>query len=280
MAGEKIDFDEAQDGANTASSERGYERSTIQFPYLDLDTAVEVARALYDRAGHGACGLDELAAQMGQTVSGAFRAKTATARMYGLTEKDGRSEWKLTDLGRAIVQPEREPSARVEAFLTIPLYSAIYENYKGHLLPPPKALEREMVSLGVASKQADKARQVFERSAQQAGFFAHGDDRLVQPRIDKAPATKPVQKEPPQRPGGQPPSGGGGQGGGPTAEKPLRYQLIDLLDPDQMSDQEQQAVFTLINYLARQKTKGSDDSRRAEGQETTAAEDDDPTAAA
>ena len=41
-------------------------------------------------------------------------------------------------------------------------------------MPPAAALEREMVELGVSPKQKDKARQVFERSAEQAGFFATG----------------------------------------------------------------------------------------------------------
>ena len=37
--------------------------------------------------------------------------------------------------------------------------------------------------LGVSEKVKDRARQTFERSAEQAGFFAHGRNRLVQPGI-------------------------------------------------------------------------------------------------
>jgi hypothetical protein len=48
---------------------------------------------------------------------------------------------------------------------------------------PAASLEREIVELGVAEKQKDKARQVFERSADQAGFFEHGPNRLVMPGI-------------------------------------------------------------------------------------------------
>jgi hypothetical protein len=35
--------------------------------------------------------------------------------------------------------------------------------------------------MGVSPKQKEKARRVFQRSAQQAGFFAFGQDRLVYP---------------------------------------------------------------------------------------------------
>lgn len=183
------------DGISTG--ERGREQSTIGFPYLDLDTAVEVAQAVYNRSGLGACDLDELAAQMGQTMSGAFRMKTGTARIFNLVEKDGKSSIKLSENGRSIVSPQHNKAARVQSFLSVPLYFAIYEKYKGHLLPPPKALEREMQSLGVSSKQTDKARQAFERSARQAAFFESGDDRLVRPRVEQGSAADEHEEEAP-----------------------------------------------------------------------------------
>ena len=178
MAGEVVQTDRMIEG------EAKREQSSIAFPYLDLEAAAEVARAVYNRSGLGTCDLDELAAQMGQTMSGAFRLKTGTAKIFDFVDKEGKSGIKLSELGRQIVSPETERAARVEAFLRVPLYAAVYDKYKGHLLPPPKALEREMLSLGVSSKQTDRARQAFERSARQAGFFESGEDRLVRPRVD------------------------------------------------------------------------------------------------
>lgn len=179
MAGETVNFPKA-DEAEVGDAKR--EQSTIQFPYLDLDTAIEVARAMHATSGNGVAEAHELAATMNQTVSGAFRLKTGTARIFGLTEKEGAAGTKLSALGRAIIEPETEKAARAEAFMCVPLYAAIYEKYKGQRLPPMKALEREMQALGVSSKQADKARQAFERSAKQAGYKDMGDDRLVRPR--------------------------------------------------------------------------------------------------
>lgn len=232
------------DTRDSSSTIRKNERSAIEFPYLDLDTAAEVARALYQRAGLGACEIDELAAEMGQTISGAFRLKTGAAKLFGLLEKDARSAFRLSALGQQIVNSESEPKARADAFLNIPLYSAIYEKYRGHLLPPDKALEKEMASLGVAPKQTDKARQVFERSARQAGFFEQGDDRLVLPRFARNVVSS--QMTPTMPTGEVPPP----IAPAPTS-KPLRYLLIDMLNPNDMTDEEQKAVWTLINYLAR-----------------------------
>ncbi|WP_309086420.1 hypothetical protein [Chelativorans sp.] len=214
MSGETIQFERADEG----SADGRREQSTIAFPYLDLEAAIDVAQAIYNRSGLGACSIDELAAEMKQVVSGAFRLKTGTARIFGLIEREGKSGIRLTELGRQIVSPDTERAARAEAFLRVPLYAAIYESYRGHLLPPMKALEREMQKLGVSSKQTDKARQAFERSAGQAGFFESGDDRLVRPkaelptkRVDEdEPGDRPAEDDGEDRRG----SKGSGSGGG------------------------------------------------------------------
>lgn len=224
MAGETVNFDEV---TRAASPPEERERSTIVFPYLDLDAGVEVAAAIYRAHGLGACDLDHLAAELGQTVSGAFRLKTGTAKTFGLLEKDSRSAMKLSPLGRRIVLSDTAPDARAEAFLMVPLYSAIYEKYRGHLLPPAKALEREMAAFGVSSKQTDKARQAFERSARQAGFFWKGEDRLVRPKTE----TLPLPDEAPAivvSPEKDSAKSGGGSGGGNGID-PLIDALIQKL---------------------------------------------------
>ncbi|MEX0802027.1 MAG: hypothetical protein WD688_01710 [Candidatus Binatia bacterium] len=185
MAGKKIDFGAAAEAKakSRGDADRTNERSAIAFPYLDLNAAVEVAKALYSRRGISSCALDELAAALSQTTSsGNFRLKTSTARTFGLIDKDGQSAFKLSELGCRLVSPEGETDAKADAFLQVPLYNQIYEKYRGKLLPPTKALEREMQTLGVSSKQTDKARHAFQRSARQAGFFNDGEDRLVRPR--------------------------------------------------------------------------------------------------
>ena len=218
MAGKKIDFDQAKAEADAEAS-RKYDQSTIAFPNYDLDAAVLVAKHVYSRSGLGPCPLDELAAESGTTMSGNFRNKNSAARLFGFIEKDGQSKVKLTDLGARVVSAEAESDARAAAFLNVPLYSQIFEKYRGKLLPPAKALEREMVTLGVIPTQSAAARQIFQRSAREAGYFNSGDDRLVRPRatsggaaaetldqtIADAPSSEPETKK--RRNG----SGGGGR---------------------------------------------------------------------
>ena len=104
----------------------------------------------------------------------------------------------LTSLGRRAADPAQRGSAGRDAFYTVPLYLSVFQKYTGHLLPPAAALEREMANLGVAKKQTSKARQAFERSAEQGGFFGQGRDRLVEPtfRGQTEPRTLSVAPKP------------------------------------------------------------------------------------
>lgn len=188
------------------------ERSTIQFPYGDLDNAIEVVKAVYS-VGGSSCTLDQVAAALGQAAKGgAFQLRMTYPRIFGLANVE-KGEISLTELGQKIVDPTQEASARVDAFLNVPLYKAIFEKYKGYTLPPPVALEREMLNLGVSSKQTDKARQAFDRSAKQAGFYSFGADRLVIPSLKgNKPEGKPLEDKPPTSIGAD--NGGGGNIGG------------------------------------------------------------------
>jgi len=209
---------QSQDGKRT------YERSTIEFPYNDLDDAVGVAKTLHQNAGMS-CTLDQLAAYLHVSMTGgAFNGRVSNAGTFRIAKRAGGAVT-LTPLGLRIVDPTTEAEARAEAFLSVPLYGAIHEKYKGFTLPPPAAMEREMLALGVAAKQTDKARQAFMRSAKQAGFFIHGEDRLVRPSFSATPTTKPIEPQAGQWTDEKP----GGSGGGKPPLDPLLRGLVDRL---------------------------------------------------
>lgn len=169
------------------------ERSTISFPYNDLDDVVNVAKAVH-AVGGTSCQWEQLAAKLGQTsTSGTLRLRMLAAKTFGLLTYD-KNTVTLTPLGTRVCDPQQEKAARAEAFLAVPLYNKVYEQFKTGSLPPASGLEAAMVTMGVAQKQKDKARQVFQRAAKQAGFFEYGADRLVKPSIkaNAAPAVAPA----------------------------------------------------------------------------------------
>lgn len=199
------------------------ERSTIDFPYADLDLAVRIAQTIHDRAGTS-CETRQLAGWLDQTpASGTFRSRISAARTFGLTETErGQGTIALTTLGRDILDIGKEFSARLEAFLNVPLYVAMYEAHNGRALPPAAALERQMIQLGVSSKQAERARQVFIKSAQQANFIDQQTGRFIKPAVggreNEDHNTLPKNKN-------------GGGGNGPTGLDPVIKGLVDKLPP-------------------------------------------------
>jgi len=213
------------------ADKRSVERSTIEFPYLDLQNSFEIAEGVH-QVGGSSCDWDQLAAHFKQAAQGGgFRLRLICAKSFGLVVYD-RGKISLTNLGLRSVDPQQQKSVKVEAFLNVPLYKAVYDKFRGNTLPPVAGLEREMVTMGVAKKQADKARQAFQRSAKYAGFFEFGADRLVAPSVNGA-NTQPsaVDQAPPDE---KPKSGSaGGSDGGSGQYHPFIQGLLQKLpEPD------------------------------------------------
>ena len=168
------------------------EQSTIQFPYMDLETAISVARSILSGGGVAPT-RDQLAGVMNQVAtSGNFVLKIATARVFGLVNFSA-GKYELSPIGFDILDNDekRQKAARTAAFLSVPLYKRTYEEFKGKQLPPrPLALEQAFAKFGVVPKQKANARLAFDKSAAQAGFFVNGSDRLIEPIIGASMTTR------------------------------------------------------------------------------------------
>ena len=176
---------ETESPRDTASAEKPRGRSTIAFPYLHLDGCLEIARAVRT-LGVDACEWDQLAAQTGHAgKGGTFRQKMLAARVFGLLSYRA-AEVKLTPAGLKALDSETAKVGRVEAFLNVQLFRQMYEKLAGRDMPPQLAIQQQMQTLGVAPKQTAKARQVFVRSARDAGFFEINPDRMTKPAITSA----------------------------------------------------------------------------------------------
>lgn len=220
--------DSSQSDASKPSAKR--QRSSIAFPYLDLEEAIGIAGGIHANVGSGVCSDHQLAPWLKQSAnSSAFRIRISVARLFGLIEGEY-DAMRLTELGRKVVDPKTEAQARAEAFLNVPLYRAVYEKMRGGVIPPPAAFERELVALGVAETQKDRARQALERSAEQAGFHKEGRNRLVMPGFVQS--NEPLSPEDKLTNNGG--GGGGSSGGGdgtPLALDPLLMALLQKIPP-------------------------------------------------
>lgn len=179
--------EEAQ--AQPVTEERG--RSTVDFPYSDLDSAVEIAQTVR-QLGFISCDPASLAAKLNMAPDGGgFRMRLITSKTFGLITygRAASGSVELTSIGQLVSDQATERRGRLEAFMAIPLYKALFDRLKGQVMPPPPAIERLMENMGVAPKQKDKARQVFQRSAKQAGLFELSNDRLTIPPSLNTPSS-------------------------------------------------------------------------------------------
>ena len=200
----------------------------IKFPSGDLNEAISVARAIVSGGGEP-CASEQIAAALLQSPrSGAFRSKVAAAQAFGLL-RTVQNRYRLTELGFAITNPGRERIARANAFVEVALYRRVYEEFRNRQLPSrPMSLEAVFVSFGVAAERKTAARRLFDRSAQQAGYFDHGSsDRLIRPAGagSAGSSTKPGDTPAVGGPEACPDRAGDPDGEGKGGGKPMRADL-------------------------------------------------------
>ena len=194
VAAENVENTAENDAPGVTADKPKRQMSTVEFPYYSLESCLEIAQRLHANRGQSAATPDQVAAWLGSVVtSGTYKLRISAARMFGLIATE-RGSVRLTDLGARTLDPEAAGPAKVEAFLNVELYRKVYEANRGRLLPKAAGLQAEMVGLGVSPNQAEKARQVFDRAAREAGFFEHGADRLVQPSFNGAPPSSMIHE--------------------------------------------------------------------------------------
>ena len=214
----------------TDAGKRTRERSTVEFPYSDLGSAIEIARTINDKAGLE-CEVAQLAAWLGHTATGGtFRSRYSAARIFGLIETERGGRVTLTDLGRDVLNPTASDRAKARAFLNVDLFRQLYESHKGRALPPAAAVERMVTNLGVAPKQAERARQTFIKSAHVAQFIDQQTGAFIQPAFPTNDKAAPDASKDTPNASEEKKGGGGGNGGDlPPELDPIIRGLISRL---------------------------------------------------
>ena len=162
------------------------EVSRYAFPYYNLEIAIEVAKALYDRAG-GKASMAQLASYLEHTdeFSGAFRSKVWGAKLFGLV-KITSNIISTTPLGEQLASLKsglQRDRRLAEAFLNVPLFREVYKRYEGSTLPSTReGLKNALYNtFGVPPRIVPVALKTLLMSADQAGFRRENPNRLIHP---------------------------------------------------------------------------------------------------
>ena len=225
---------EAAPGGSAETSDKR-KLSELKFPAYSLSDSAAVADAIYNKGG-GSASRVHLAAYLNYTSieNGAFKARIAAARTFGLV--DGGDPFTLTPLGEKLLLPQTETDSRdalVEAFLRVPLFKAVYDEFYGKDLPPEFALKNALrLKFNVIPSRLEIAHRVLMSSADTAGFFNTKSTQLIMPALGKG---RSVGNGTGSNTGGGEGEGGdggddvgGGNGGGNTPPKVSDYDQLRL----------------------------------------------------
>ena len=166
-----------QGRANSARKTR--QRSVYLFPAYGFTTALDIARRV-EESGGGSLTEETLAVNLGLSAkSSGFRLKSLAARQFQLISKQGDTLF-TTPVAKAIFKPTSGEDAQRgfrEAFLSIPLFQAVAERYRGQRLPDSQTLrnvlEREFF---VEHARVQQAERMLLDSARDAHLLKHTSD--------------------------------------------------------------------------------------------------------
>ncbi len=169
---------EIADG-RTPSGRKQRQRSAYLFPAYGFTTALDIARRV-EESGGGTLSEETLALNLGLSAkSSGFRLKSLAARQFQLITKQG-DTLATTSVSKAIFKPTSNEDAMRGyrmAFLSIPLFKAVAERYRGQRLPDSQTLrnvlEREFQ---VEHARVQQAERMLLDSARDAHLLTHRGD--------------------------------------------------------------------------------------------------------
>ena len=173
------DSSEQEDQGRTNSVRKTRQRSVYLFPAYGFTTALDIARRV-EESGGGSLTEETLALNLGlsreeQRVS----PEEPCSRQFQLISKQG-DTLITTPVAKAIFKPTSGDDAQRgyrEAFLSIPLFQAVAERYRGQRLPDSQTLrnvlEREFY---VEHARVQQAERMLLDSARDAHLLKHTSD--------------------------------------------------------------------------------------------------------
>lgn len=149
------------------------------FPAYGFSIALDIARRVEENGG-GNLTEETLAVSLGLAKNrSAFRLRRLAAQRFNLINKRN-AILTTTDIAKSILKPTRSEDVVYgyqQSFLSIPLFRAVAERYKGQRLPDSQTLrivlEREFQ---VEPKRVREAEKVLLESADDAYLLQHQDD--------------------------------------------------------------------------------------------------------
>lgn len=150
---------------------------TLEYPRASFKAAMELTEAV-DALG-GSCSVDLAAEKIGNKVGGAFFYIVTSAQKFGLvTYKSGQIS--ISSLYRDIklsYTEEDKANLLISSFLSPPVFSRLYERFKGKELPIPMLEKMLIKEYDVDDNAASRIKKYFVEGAKAVGLM-DGQNKL------------------------------------------------------------------------------------------------------
>ena len=152
------------------------ERSPL-YPIFSINEVFDFVSEIA-KLGGKKVSVETVASSVGMSVkTNSFKSRISTAKQFGLLRgSDGAVE--LTDLAKSIIYPVDEAAAqraRIESFLSAPLYQKLAERFENKAVPSVDKLGNILLlEYGLTKGAKDLASKKFIESAEQIGVLKNG----------------------------------------------------------------------------------------------------------
>lgn len=255
----------SQGTSRTGTTRKARQRSVYLFPAYGFTTALDIARRV-EESGGGTLTEETLAVNMGLSVkSSGFRLKSLAARQFQLISKQGET-LTTTPVAKAIFKPTSNEDALRgyrQSFLSIPLFQAVSERYRGQRLPDSQTmrnvLEREF---HVEHSRVQQAERMLLDSARDAHLLKHRGDGTY---LVVSDSTNGALDEPGELAYGSvepyiPPVSGNNHSGAHAVSAPVPINTIafTLDEIGQLGEDDFERVWRAIGILVRSRSSRTD----------------------
>lgn len=149
-------------------------KSNLNYPAISLGAALERVGLLYDKIGQNSSKRDEIARYIGfNGLHGASATAISAIGKYGLFERAGKAEMKISQLAMQILYPDNDrekAEALCQAALKPDLFKKIYEKWPGHL-PSLENLKSFFIRENFNAGLAEEILKIYRDTIESARIF-------------------------------------------------------------------------------------------------------------
>lgn len=155
-------------------------------PSYDLEESIEIVGLIFGKEQHNSMDVKTIGQHIGmKPTGGTFLAKMAAVSYYGLIDRVGKADSRVSDLAKTILLSNSDQERRralIDALRRPKLFASLCDEFASTGLPTEANLANRLIRDGLGAAKGSRVAHVFIKSAKYAHF---GDEEVADtPRLE------------------------------------------------------------------------------------------------